>query len=166
MNTKFMLALLAAHLVCPALAWARPFETRAQIEAKNGPRVCSGAETSDFRILGYEAGGLFIRVMYIEGISEGEIYSRNGPMSEMEAATFLEANKGQSTWQVEKVQGAQKGQVLKVWNRKDGKLHAMLESTAKLSFFMIGTKRAERLMVSLTNPDKLVERILPRDRMQ
>jgi hypothetical protein len=166
MNMKIMLACLAAFLMGSAAAVAHPFETQAQIEARVGPRFCNGAETSDYKIFGYALGNLNVWVMYIEGFSGGELYYRDGQITEMEAATFLEANKGQSVWQAEKVQGTKPGQVLKVWNRKDGKLHAMLEATAKASYFMIGTKKAERLMISLTNPDKLLERVLPRDRMQ
>src|SRR5262245_59833585 len=135
---RFVLVLLLAWC---ALAEAKPFETQAQIEAKAGERFCNGAETPDYKIVAYAMDDMMLWVLYVNGVSEGEMYFRNGAMPDMEVATFLETNKGQSIWQVEKIEGTDKETSAKAWSRKDGKLYAMLASKSNQTVFLIGTKK-------------------------
>jgi hypothetical protein len=156
-------AILAALLACSATALARPFETQAQVEARLGGRFCNGAETSDYKVIAYSTDDLMVWVLYMNGLSEGEMYFRNGPMPDMEVATFLESNKGQSIWQVEKIEGTDKETSAKAWNRKDGKLYAFLASKPNQSIFLIGTKKAQRIMGDMGKMEAFLK---PRDRIQ
>jgi hypothetical protein len=159
---KALPSILAAMLTW-STAVARPFETQAQVEARHGGRTCNGAETPEYKIAAYATGDLVVWVLYIGGISEGEIYFRAGPMPDMEVATFLDANKGPSIWQIEKIEGSDKNTSAKAWSRKDGKLYAMLGSQGNQTVFLIGTKKAERIMGDMS---KLEARLKPRDRIQ
>jgi hypothetical protein len=159
-HTLTILIVLSSWL---APASARPFETQAQIEARTGGRWCNGAETEDYKIVGYTVDNTVLYVLYVQGISNGEMHVRAGAITEMEAASLLESNRGDSTWQNEKMESSDKGTTAKAWSRKDGKLYAMMAIQNNQSVFMIGTKKAERIMGDLK---KMEERIKPRDRIQ
>jgi hypothetical protein len=161
---KVTLTFVVALLAYPAAMPARPFETEAQIEARFGSRWCNCAQTDDYMIVGYLAGdGITTWVMYVGGISEGEISVRSGPIPDMEVASLLDANKGQSNWQAEKVQGASKGSSERMWSRKDGRLYAYVGSMNNQTIVMIGTKKAQRLMGDVEEFEK---KLKPRDRIQ
>jgi hypothetical protein len=161
---KVTLAFVVALLAYPAAMPARPFETRAQIEARFGGRWCNCAETDDYTIVGYSAGeGITTWVMYVGGISEGEISVRRGPIPDLEVASLLDTNKSQSSWQAEKVQGSTKDSSERMWSRKDGKLYAYVGSMNNQTVVMIGTKKAQRLMGDVGEFEK---KLKPRDRIQ
>lgn len=160
---KSVLAVLVAVLSPAGAGSGNPLETQAQVEARTGARFCNGAETSKYRTAGYFMGDLIAWVLYYDGISEGELYARSGPMPDMEVAGFLEANKGASSWQIEKVEGEGRKVSAKLWSRKDGKLYAVFGVAGGQTIFMIGTKRAERLMADAGKRESLFR---ARDRIQ
>ena len=163
MRTLLTLTVIIAALVPASAILAKPFETQSQIEAQHGSRAYNGEETSEYKIIGYSTSTMLIWVLFIGGISEGELYFPGGPMADMEVASHLEANKGQSIWQAEKVLGFSKGGGEKMWSRKDGKLYAYMERQGNQGILMIGTKRAQRIMGDMKKWEAMLKL---RDRIQ
>jgi hypothetical protein len=92
--TAIALLTLVSH------AFARIGETEQQIEARYGKSTLSFPSSNQPLTKAYESSGLNIVVMYIDGVSQREIFTKQdkSEFSKNEIAILLDANAAGSKW--------------------------------------------------------------------